>query len=82
MVKFKAGILSSPVLHPINLPLPSTKEYSKFRLLYKWVVSNANANCLAAIGYCESVNTTFTQSDVFVIFFQSSISDVYITPIP
>ena len=82
MVKFIAGILSSPVLNSINFPSSSNSKYSKFKRLCKSVVSNPNVKCLAAIGYFESVNTAFVQCVVFKIFFHPSISQVYTTPIP
>ena len=84
MVKFIAGILSSPVLNSINFPPSSNSEYSKFKRLCKSVVSNPNAKCLAAIGYFESVTqyTAFVQCDAFFKFFHPSISEVYITPVP
>ena len=55
-----------------------TNEYSKFKRLCKSVVSNANAKCLATIGYCESVNITFVECDFFSLFFHPSISEVNI----
>ena len=65
MVKFIAGILSSPVLNSINFSSSSNSENSKFKRLCKSAVLNPNAKCLAAIGYFESVNTAFVQCDIF-----------------
>ena len=49
MVKFNAGILSSPSANSSNFPLTVIKEYSKFNKLCKSVVSNAKAKCFAAV---------------------------------
>ena len=59
IVKFNAGILSSPCLNSINFPWSSIKEYSKLSKLCKSVVSNPKAECFAAIGSWESVRTVF-----------------------
>ena len=74
MVKFNASIFSSTILNSIFLPSLSNKEYSKFKRSCKSFVSNPNAKCLGTIGYFESVNREFVQSDVFLIFFHPSIS--------
>ena len=82
MVKFIAGILSSPSANLSNSPLSVIKENSKFSRLFKSVVSNANAKCFAAVGKAESVTTTLVQCEVFFILSQFSISDIKITPYP
>ena len=82
MVKFIAGILSSPSANLSNSPLSVIKENSKFNKLFKSVVSNAKAKYFAAVGKAESVKTTLVQCEVFFILSQFSISDIKITPIP
>ena len=82
MVKFVAGILSSPSANLSNSPLSVIKENSKFSRLFKFVVSNANAKFFAAVGKAESVTTTLVQCEVFFILSQFSISDIKITPYP
>ena len=54
IVKFNAGILSSPCSNSIGFPWSSSNEYSKFNSLFKSVVLNPKAKCSAAIGYFES----------------------------
>ena len=58
MIKFKAGILSSPSANCSNFPLSVISEYSKFNKLCKSDVSKAKAKCFAAIGNAESVKIT------------------------
>ena len=82
MVRFIAGILSSPSANLSNSPLSVIKENSKFSKLFKSVVSNANAKCFAAIGKAAYVKTTLVQCKVFFILSQFPISDIKITPIP
>ena len=76
MVKFNAGILSSPCVNSNNFPLSLINEYSKLSRLCKSVVSKPKAKCLAAIGYIESVKTTLAQCDSFYILSQFSISEI------
>ena len=65
----------------MNLPSSSNREYSKFKRLRKSVVSNANARCWAVFGYCESLKTVLTQCEVFLIFSQPLICEMFIRPI-
>ena len=81
MVKFIAGILSSPSANLSNSPLCVIKENSKFSRLFKSVVSNANAKCFAAVGKVESVKTMLVQYEVFFVLSQFSISVIKITPV-
>ena len=76
MVKFNAGILSSPSANSSNFPLSVIKEYSKFNKLSKSVVSNAKAKCFAAVGNVEFVKMTLVQRDLFFILSQFFISDI------
>ena len=76
MVKFNAGILSSPSANSSNVPLSAIKEYSKFNKLSKSAVSNAKAKCFAAVGNVESVKMTLVQCNSFFILSQFFISDI------
>ena len=64
----------------MGLASSSNRINSKFKRSFKFVVVNANAKCVAAIGFSESVNTAFAYLDFPLILSQNSISGRFIKP--
>ena len=80
MVKVNTGTLSSFVRNLIGLASSSNRINSKFKRSFKFVVVNANAKCIATVGFSESVNTAFVHLDFTLVLSQNSISVRFITP--
>ena len=71
---------TSFVRNLVGLASFSNRIHSKFMRSFKFVVVNANAKCVATVGFLESVNKAFAHLDFPLILSQNSISVRFITP--